>query len=94
MEKLPAQFRLLTLALLLATASSLAACSTGTKDGDTNVERGKFKDINPTKHNAKGDGQASTDTTGNMAEPYERAEKSVDRDADRQADSAATRSGQ
>lgn len=93
MEKLPVFFRLLTLALLLATASSLAACSAGTKDGDTNVEHGEYKDTNPTKHNARGEGQASTDTTGNMAEPYDRAEKSVDRDGDRQADSAGSPSG-
>ncbi|MGV3641169.1 MAG: hypothetical protein ACO1NZ_11655 [Adhaeribacter sp.] len=91
MEKLPAQIRLLSLGMLLAVASFLSACSTGTKDGDTNVEKGKYKDINPTKHNAKGESQPSTDTAANMAQPYEEAERSVDRDVDRQADSAGTR---
>jgi hypothetical protein len=94
MEKIIVQIRLLALALLLAIATGLSACSTGTKDGDTNVERGKYKDINSTKHNAKAEAPPSTDTTGNMDEPYKRAEKSVDRNGNRQADPAGTRSGQ
>ena len=91
MEKISVQIRLLALGLLLSVASLLSACSTGTKDGDTNVERGKYKDINPTKHNAKAEEQPSTDTTANMDKAYEKAEKSVDRDASGQADPAGNR---
>jgi len=94
MEKISVQIRLLALGLLVSIATVLSACSTGTKDGDTNVERGKYKAINPTKHNAKAEAQPSTDTTANMDEAYDKAEKSVDRDGNRQADPAGTRSGQ
>lgn len=85
---------MLTLALLLGVATCFSSCSSGTKDGDTNVETGRYKDTDATEHNAKGAAQPSTDTTGNMAAPYDKAEKSVDRDVDRQADPVGTREGQ
>jgi hypothetical protein len=86
------QIRPLTLALLLTGGLAFSSCSTGTKDGDASVEKSDYKDKDPNEHNVEASGQPSTDTTGNMAEPYERAEKTTDKNSDGMADTPGTQS--
>jgi hypothetical protein len=81
----------LTLAFLLLAGLGLSGCSTGTKDGDVNVEEGGYKDKDPTEHNVETKDQPSTDTT-NMTEPYERTEAATDKDVDGKADQPGTTS--
>jgi hypothetical protein len=70
-----------------ASVTGLAACSTGTKPGDTNVEEGSAKDKNPDMRDAPGQNTAPTvnnhqdsinalmDTAKVRNDAYERAQK-------------------
>lgn len=82
------QTRSLVLAMLLIGGLGFSSCSTGTQDGDVSVEKGDYKDKNPTEHNVQGNPQPSTDTSAQMAEPYEKSEGFSDRDADGKDDKA------
>lgn len=72
MKKIVQYTRQLGLAILLGAAFQLAACSTGTGDGETNVERGSAKDKNPEAQNVpEGTEGSSTaaDSAGNSDDP-------------------------
>jgi hypothetical protein len=86
------QIRPLALTFLLLGGLGFSGCSTGTQDGDVSVEKGKFKDKDPTEHNVEAKGQPSTDTTGNMAAPYEKTDNATDQDANGVADQPGTKS--
>ena len=51
MKKIQHTLKRLGFILILGTALSFSACSTGTKDGDTNVEDSDAKDKNPENQN-------------------------------------------
>jgi hypothetical protein len=81
--------------IFAASVTGLAACDTGTKPGDTNVEEGGVKDRNPTEHNESGTGtntnnsidthydtiNALQDTAKVKNDAYERAKKTSHTDA-------------
>lgn len=57
-------------AVLLGGALNLAACSTGTKDGDTNVENSDAKNKNPEAANMRQEGtSAAADSIANSDNP-------------------------
>ena len=80
---------LLAAALLTTT---LTACDTGSKPGDTNVEESKFKDKNPNEdHTTRSDSATlalKTEATENPTgrEIYENADEYTDRNNDGKAD--------
>jgi hypothetical protein len=94
MKTINKQIRTLALAVLLLGGLGLSSCSTGTKEGDVNVEKGGPKEKDPTGHNVETQGQPRTDTSTmeHMEKPYEKAEKASDKDGDRVADDPGTRS--
>lgn len=94
MKTINKQIRALALGVLLTGGLGLSSCSTGTKDGDVNVEQGGPKDKDPAEHNVKAQGQPSTDTSTmeHMEKHYEKAEKASDKDGDRVADEPGTKS--
>lgn len=51
MKKIRHTINRLSLIFILGTALSLSACSTGSKEGDTNVEDGSAKDKDPENQN-------------------------------------------
>lgn len=51
-----------------ALAAGTTACSTGTSDGDVNVEESDFKDKDPTEHNAPNTTNQPQPTTQEMKE--------------------------
>jgi hypothetical protein len=53
MKKIRQTINQFGLILLLGTTLSFSACSTGTKDGETNVEDSDAKDKNPENQNAQ-----------------------------------------
>lgn len=60
----------LSLVFVLGTALSLSACSTGTKDGATNVEDGDAKDKNPEEQNSQQpENSAVADSIANSDDP-------------------------
>ena len=73
--------------IFAASITGLAACSTGTKPGDTNVEDNSAKDYDPTEHNEEGKNTNSTidthqdtinalmDTAKVKNDAYERSKK-------------------
>jgi len=74
MKMLSEKIRLWALVILLSSGMGMTACSTGTSEGETNVEESDFKDRNPNEHNPN-DTQPlpSTDTT-NMDNAYEQTD--------------------
>jgi len=70
MKKILQTINRLSLILVLGTALSLSACSTGTKEGDTNVEDGSAKDKNPEKRvNQQPENSAAADSIANSDDP-------------------------
>lgn len=70
MKKILQTINRLSLMLVLGTALSLSACSTGTKDGDTNVESGSAKDKNPEEQNSQqSENSAAADSIANSDDP-------------------------
>ena len=77
--------------IFAASVVGLTACSTGTKPGDTNVERGSEKDKNPTERNASGHNTNSSvqthedtinalmDTSKVKNDAYERSKKTQEK---------------
>jgi hypothetical protein len=94
MKTINKQIRALGLAALLVGGLGISSCSTGTKEGDVSVEKGSPKDKDPTEHNVEAQGQPSTDTSTmeHMEKPYEKAEKTTDKDGNRVADDPGTTS--
>ncbi len=56
MEKIRKNARQLGWVILLTGALSTAACSTGTSEGETNVEESDYKDKNPEEANMRQEG--------------------------------------
>ena len=90
MKSLP---RLLSLALALLLAGSLAACNTGTDTGATNVERGDDKSLDPADmrpNNAGADsataGLTPDSSRTSIRDQYENAANAQDRNRDGLAD--------
>lgn len=84
MKILTKKIRAVGFILFMGTALSFSACSTGTGEGETNVEESDFKDKNPDEHNETSvQPQATSPDSTDMDEAYERTEgdKGV-RDAD------------
>ena len=67
--------------LLALSFTGLAACSTGTKPGDTNVEEGSSKDKNPAKRDEPGQNTSQTDARQDTSEAYKRSMKTPHTDA-------------
>ena len=69
MKKLLISLKNVSLALLLGGALLVgtSACSTGTGDGQTNVEESDFKDKSPTEHNQPGQSDNTQDNSGQPA---------------------------
>jgi len=60
--------------IFAASMGSLAACSTGTNPGDTNVEDGSAKDKNPDKRDQPGQNTSNMDqTVQDTSRAYERS---------------------
>ena len=89
MKIISENIRAWALVILVSTGLGMAACSTGTSEGETNVEESDFKDRNPNEHNPNdAQPQASTDTV-DMDNAYEKTDgdKGVqDKDLDGTAD--------
>jgi len=89
MKIISEKIKVWSLVILLSTGLGFSACSTGTSEGETNVEEADAKDRNPNEHNTNNaQPQASTDTV-DMDEAYEKTDgdKGVhDRDLDGTAD--------
>jgi len=89
MKILSEKIKVWALVILLSTGLGLTACSTGTSEGETNVEEADAKDRNPNEHNPNtAQPQVSTDTV-DMDNAYEQTDgdKGVrDRDLDGTAD--------
>ncbi|QMU30324.1 hypothetical protein [Adhaeribacter radiodurans] len=70
MKKIFQTVNKLSMVLLLGAALSLSACSTGTKDGDTNVEDGSAKNKNPENENIQQPvNSAAADSAANSDDP-------------------------
>ena len=80
--------------IFAASVAGLAACSTGTKPGDTNVEEGSAKDKNPAERDASGQNTNSSvqthqdtidalmDTSKVKNDPYERSKNTQNQGPD------------
>ncbi|MGV3540938.1 MAG: hypothetical protein ACO1OQ_14075 [Rufibacter sp.] len=66
MKKVLIPVKRASMALLLGGAllAGTSACSTGTGDGEVNVEESDFKDKSPTEHNAPGTSDNTQDNNG------------------------------
>ena len=74
MKILSEKIRVWALAVLVSAALGITACSTGTSEGETNVEESDAKDRNPNEHNPNNTTpQASTDTV-DMDDAYEKTD--------------------
>jgi len=74
MKTLSERIRFWALVILIGTGVGMTACSTGTSEGETNVEESDFKDRNPNEHNLNNtQPQASTDTV-DMDDAYEKTD--------------------
>ena len=70
MKKIRQNTHRLSLVLLLGAALSGAACSTGTKDGDTNVDNNAGKHDDPEEGNIRQEGtSAAVDSLQNSDDP-------------------------
>jgi hypothetical protein len=72
MKKIWQTINRIGLVLIFGTALSLSACSTGTKDGETNVEDSDAKDKNPENQNvqqAEPEAAAINDSIANSDDP-------------------------
>lgn len=81
MKKRMMTFNRLAWTVLLGGAllTGTAACSTGTSEGETNVEESDFKDKSPTEHNAEG-------TSDNTQDPKTQEDSTNQRIYDQQED--------
>ena len=90
MKILTEKIRPVALAICMSAALGFTACSTGTGDGETNVEESDAKDKNPNEQNETSvQPQATSGDTTAMDDAYERTDgdKGVrDADNDGQAD--------
>ncbi len=83
-------FRLLT--LILGTAAVLASCTSGTDNGDTNVEKSGDKQAlhgsqgNPAGDSATAGMRRAPDSQVSGKEQFEKADQTVDRNKDGLAD--------
>jgi len=74
MKILSERIRIWALVILISTGVGMTACSTGTSEGETNVEESDAKDRNPNEHNPNNtQPQPSTDTT-DMDNAYEQTD--------------------
>ncbi|MDQ4139854.1 MAG: hypothetical protein M3142_04960 [Bacteroidota bacterium] len=70
MKKILLTINRFSLVLLLGAALQLSACSTGTKEGETNVEDGGAKDKNPEELNTnEPENSAAADSMRNSDDP-------------------------